>query len=173
MMPITLWFTGLSGSGKSTIAEKFIKRKPDWVLLDGDVLRSGLCEDLGFSIDDRKENMRRLRHICKLFNDNGKSIITSFISPLEIERINAKNELENCYIVFIYSDLETCENRDVKGLYKKARNGDILNFTGINSPFEYPHSADLILETKSKSVDECIHELEEFVNSVIKDKTSD
>ena len=112
-----LWFTGLSGSGKTTLA----KQLPNFVNLDGDVLRTGLCSDLGFSDEDRIENMRRLRELCKIFEQNSISVVTSFISPFEAERVKAKKEIPNCYIVWIKSSVEECEKRDVKGLYKKAR----------------------------------------------------
>ena len=161
-MSYTIWMTGLSGAGKSTIAEAYAKRH-DVVLLDGDVLRKGLCSDLGFSVEDRIENMRRLRALCKLFNDNGKDVITAFISPIEAERVKAKEEIPNCKIVYCNATLAKCELRDVKGLYKKARAGEIPNFTGIDSPFEPPECADLKLYTECKSVKECLADLEAFI----------
>ena len=167
MTNITVWMTGLSGSGKSTVAEAFMKEHPNWVLLDGDVLRKGLCSDLGFSVDDRVENMRRLRALCKLFNDNGKNVITAFISPIEAEREKAKKEIDNCCVVFCNTSLAICEDRDVKGLYKKARDGEIPNFTGIDSPFDFPKCGDLVLETEIDSVESCVNVLKEF----IKDKS--
>lgn len=159
---ITLWLTGLSGSGKSTIANRFIKEYSDFVLLDGDVLRQGICSDLGFSIEDRQENLRRLIEICKLFNANGKNVITAFISPLEKMRVKAKEEIDNCKIIYCDSSLETCEKRDVKGLYKKARQGIIKNFTGIGSIYEIPKKPDLMLDTKNKSIKECYDEISMF-----------
>ena len=149
----TIWLTGLSGAGKSALAEKFIKENPEWVLLDGDVLRKGLCSDLGFSADDRKENMRRLRNLCQLFNQNGKNVITAFICPFEEDRIKATKEIDNCFIIAIKSDLKTCEDRDVKGLYKKARDGIIPNFTGIDSPYEHPASAYATIDTQKQNLE--------------------
>jgi len=164
-MSYTLFLTGLSGSGKSTIADEIIK-KYDLVLIDGDVLRMGLCDDLGFSLNDRKENMRRLKHLCKMFNDNGKNVITTFISPIENERIKNKDFINNCYIIQIKCDLETCEKRDVKGLYKKARLGIIKEFTGIDSPYEEPINPDLILDTKNDNLETCVIQLEKFINKI-------
>jgi len=158
-MSYTLWFTGLSGSGKSTVAEKFKQMYPQFVLLDGDVVRKGLCSDLGFSKEDRSENMRRLIALCALFNSNDKCVITAFISPYEKWRMKAKETIRNCYIVYCNSDLNTCEKRDVKGLYKKARAGEIPEFTGISSPYEIPENADLVLDTQNKTVEECMTDL--------------
>ena len=161
-----IWLTGLSGSGKSTVTDEFIKKHPDFVVLDGDVLRKGLCSDLGFSVEARQENMRRLIELCKLFVSNGKSVITAFISPLEEYRVKAKESIPNCFVVYCNATLTTCEDRDVKGLYKKARAGDIPNFTGIDSPFEDPKCADLTLNTDQTSLDDCVSKLEEFVMKV-------
>jgi adenylyl-sulfate kinase len=155
----TIWLTGLSGSGKSTIAEKLKKNKSDIVLLDGDALRKGLCSDLGFSIKDRKENMRRLRALCKLFNENGKDVITACISPFEEDRVKAKEEIPNCKVVWCNSSFEKCEERDVKGLYTLARKGLILFFTGMTSPFEEAACADLTLDTENESVETCVRQM--------------
>ena len=163
MNNFTIWLTGLSGSGKSTMAERFKKKYPNVVLLDGDILRKGICSDLGFSIEDRKENMRRLRELCKLFNSNGKKVITAFISPFEDERMKAKKEIEGCCIVYCKSSLEVCEYRDIKGLYKKARTGEIKDFTGIGSPFEVPENPDLILDTENQNVQDSFDQLEPFI----------
>lgn len=165
-MNYTIWMTGLSGSGKSTIADKIKEIYPEMVLLDGDVVRNGLCSDLGFSNKDRKENMRRLRELCWLFNDNDKNVITAFISPFEFERILAKQRITDCHIVYCNSDLETCEKRDVKGLYKKAREGIIPKFTGISSPFEKPECADLILDTQNESIDNCTNKLIKYMEGL-------
>lgn len=162
-MSKTIWLTGLSGSGKSTIANEVKNKYPAYVLLDGDVLRNGLNSDLGFSKDDRDENIRRLIEVCKLFNKNGKNVITAFISPFEKIRQKAKEEIEDCIIVYCGSTIEICEKRDVKGLYKKARKGEIPEFTGIDSPYEIPEHPDLILDTANKSVNECMKELEKYL----------
>lgn len=154
-----IWMTGLSGSGKSTIAERVKKILPDIVVLDGDVLRQGLCSDLGFSEKDRRENMRRLREICKLFVNNGKTVITAFISPYEDERKRARHEIPNCKIVYINASLEKCEERDVKGLYAKARSGEIKEFTGVSAPFEppdYDSCYDLRISTDDLTIDESV-----------------
>lgn len=163
-MNFTIWMTGLSGAGKSTLAEMLKIEHPEIVLLDGDVLRGGLCSDLGFSLDDRRENMRRLRELCKLFNDNGKNVITAFISPIEEERIRAKEEINKCLVVWCHSPLSICEERDVKGLYKMARAGEIQDFTGISSPFDLPGCADLLIDT-SKDISASFNRLEEFYAS--------
>jgi len=159
MSGITLWMTGLSGSGKSTIAENFVNARSNVVLLDGDIVRKGLCSDLGFSAEDRAENMRRLIELCALFNKNGKDVITAFISPYEEWRQKAVERIDNCHIVYCWSDLKTCELRDVKGLYKKARAGEIPEFTGIDSPYEIPVEPDLVLHTGTKSVRECLGDM--------------
>jgi adenylylsulfate kinase len=147
----TFVFTGLSGSGKSTICEEMKKRYPQLVILDGDVLRAGISSDLGFSNEDREENIRRLIEICKLFNMNGKHVLTAFITPFEKVRRKAKKEIPNCKVVYIKCSLQECEKRDVKGLYKKARKGEIKEFTGITSPFEEPEKPDIILNTEEES----------------------
>ena len=167
MNNFTLFLTGLSGSGKTTIADKILEIYNDLVLIDGDILRMGLCEDLAFSINDRKENMRRLKHLCKMFNDNDRNIITTFITPLEEERIKIKSHIKNCYIIHIKCDLETCEKRDVKGLYKKARLGIIKDFTGISSPYEEPIKPDLIIDTQKNNLDYCVKEMIEFIKDRI------
>jgi len=155
---MVLWLTGLSGSGKSTIAEEFVKRNENFVLLDGDVLRNGLCKDLGFSDEDRVENLRRIREVCKLFVKEGKNVITAFISPFEEDRQLAKKEIPNCYVINVECPLEVCEQRDVKGLYKKVRAGEIPQFTGISSPFENS-KADLILNTDVSNLERCVNGL--------------
>jgi len=156
----TIWLTGLSGAGKSTIAEAFRKKHPEWVLLDGDVLRTGLCSDLKFSKEDRDENIRRAVEVARLFNKEGKNVIAAFITPFEVDRLMVKEKISRSLMVYCSTSLEICEKRDVKGLYKKARNGEIKDFTGISSPFEYPDSADIILNTGSSTIDECLDVLE-------------
>ena len=139
----TIWLTGLSGSGKSTIAnlvdQKLYELGYHTYILDGDNTRMSLNKDLGFSEEDRVENIRRVSEVCKLMNDSGLVVICSFISPFEKNREQAKEIIgDNFFEVFVDASLETCEIRDPKGLYKKARLGEIKDFTGISSPFEIP-----------------------------------
>ncbi|CAL4323998.1 Adenylyl-sulfate kinase [Buchnera aphidicola (Eriosoma lanigerum)] len=148
---LVLWFTGLSGSGKSTIASKLeellFKRKVSTYLLDGDNLRHGICRDLGFTELDRKENIRRVGEIVKLMIDAGLLVITALISPFSKDRNIIKNIVgcSNFLEIFVDTPLEICESRDPKGLYKKARLGVISNFTGIDSPYEKPDNPDIYL----------------------------
>lgn len=147
-----LWFTGLSGSGKSTIAhaveERLFSNRIRATVLDGDNIRHGLCGDLGFSMEDRSENIRRIGEVTKLFIEAGIIILTAFISPLKRDRQFVKKLLGPKDFIQIFCDcpLEVCEQRDVKGNYQKAREGKIKNYTGIDSPYELP-DADLILKT--------------------------
>ena len=146
-----LWFTGLSGSGKSTLANAFDdylnKNCRSTYLLDGDNIRMGLNKDLGFSPEDRKENIRRIAEVAKLFADSGKVVLTAFISPYEEDRQMAKDIIGEDYVeIFVDVPLETCEERDTKGLYKKARAGEIKGFTGIDAPYESPKSPNLHLK---------------------------
>lgn len=159
------WFTGLSGSGKSTLAiaaERILFEKGyHVVILDGDNIRTGINNNLGFSEEDRKENIRRIAEIAKLFVSNGQICIVSFISPTNAMRQLAKNIIgENDFAeVFIDTPLEVCEARDVKGLYKKARAGEIKDFTGINSPYEVPVEPDIHIRTAGKTKEESIEQL--------------
>jgi len=155
--PYVLWLTGLSGSGKSTIAytlEKIlIEQNNPCFVLDGDNIRHGLCRDLGFSAGDRSENIRRVAEVAKLMQEAGLFVITSFISPYEEDRNQAKRIIgeENFLEIFINTPLKICEERDVKGLYKKARAGEIAEFTGITSPFEIPTKPNLTIETQDNT----------------------
>lgn len=164
-----LWMTGLSGSGKSTIAqniERVLHEQGYLVkLLDGDNIRSGINQDLGFSEEDRKENIRRIAEIAKLFVDTGIITIVSFISPTNAVRDAARAIIgaEDFFEVFVSCPLEVCEERDVKGLYKKARAGLIPDFTGISSPFEIPENPAIILPTHEMTIDEAVAMLERFV----------
>jgi adenylylsulfate kinase len=157
-----LWFTGLSGSGKSTIANalevKLHKMNKHTYLLDGDNIRMGLNNDLGFSNEDRVENIRRIGEISKLFVDSGTMVLTAFISPFCSDRELVRDIVDHDEFVEIYIDtpLEVCENRDPKGLYKKARAGKIPNFTGIDSPYESPKSPEIHLKTNNLSIDDSI-----------------
>lgn len=162
--PYVLWFTGLSGSGKSTIAveleKKLYERNKLTVLLDGDNIRHGLCSDLGFSVEDRKENLRRVRETAKLFYDNGAITLVSFITPLSEERENAKELIGEDYIeIFVDCPIELCEKRDPKGLYKKARDGEIKNFTGIGQEYQEPQNPNVIINSSEVTVDEAVEQI--------------
>ncbi|WP_017756532.1 adenylyl-sulfate kinase [Calidifontibacillus oryziterrae] len=157
--PLTLWFTGLSGSGKSTLANEVEKRLVSMgyhtMLLDGDNVRHGLNKNLGFKESDRIENIRRIAEVAKLMNDAGLITLTSFISPYESDRKNAREIIGEEYIeIFVSTPLEECEKRDVKGLYKKARAGQIPNFTGISSPYESPENPEIEIDTSRYSLEE-------------------
>ncbi len=154
----TLWFTGLSGSGKSTLAnaveKKLVALGKHTMLLDGDNVRHGLNKNLGFTEQDRIENIRRVSEVAKLMNDAGLIVLTSFISPFEQDREEARRIIGDDYIeIFVSTPIEVCEARDVKGLYKKARNGEIPNFTGINSPYEVPTNSEIVINTVDVELD--------------------
>jgi len=164
-MAKVIWFTGLSGSGKTTLAtlleEKLSTAGFRCTLLDGDVIRRGLNKDLGFSDADRKENIRRIAEVSRLFIDAGVNVLSAFISPFEADRamvrgiIGAGNMIE----VFVDCPLEVCERRDVKGLYKKARAGQLPNFTGIGSPYERPSNPEITIATDKISVEQSLEML--------------
>ena len=164
-----LWLTGLSGSGKSTIAnaldDYLFKTDKLSYILDGDNIRSGLNNDLDFSDSGRHENIRRIGEAAKLFVDAGLIVITAFISPFKKERQLCKDLLEKNEFIEIYINcpLDICEKRDVKGLYKKARKGDIINFTGIDSPYEPPNNPDLTIDTSTHSIKECVKQITEYL----------
>ncbi len=167
--PITLWFTGLSGSGKSTLAnaveKKLVAMGKHTMLLDGDNVRHGLNKNLGFKEVDRVENIRRIAEVSRLMNDAGLIALTSFISPYENDRQNAKEIVGESFVeIFVSTPLAECERRDVKGLYKKARNGEIPNFTGISSPYEEPSDPDITMDTSQYEIDEAV----EFVFEQLK-----
>lgn len=163
--PCVLWFTGLSGSGKSTIAnaveEALYKRGNKTYLLDGDNVRHGLNKDLGFSEIDRIENIRRIGEVSKLFIDAGLIVLTAFISPFKSDRKIAKSLVEENEFIEIYvnTPLEVCEQRDPKGLYKKARIGSIKNFTGIDSPYEAPKEAQIEIKTDQLNLEESVKKI--------------
>jgi adenylylsulfate kinase len=164
----TIWMTGLSGSGKSTISNKLenILNSIGYhtYILDGDNTRLGLNRGLGFSEEDRVENIRRASEVCKLMNDAGLIVICSFISPLEKNRKQARDIIGNdFYEIFIDADLSTCEERDPKGLYKKARAGEIRDFTGISSPFEFPSNAIVLKNNKDSDIDKNVKYLVELI----------
>ncbi len=168
-----LWFTGLSGSGKSTIAqgvEKKLFSEGYFIqVLDGDNTRTGINKNLGFSLEDRKENIRRISEVSKLFLEAGVICLNSFVSPTLEIRALAKEIIgpEDFLEIYVNTPLHICEQRDVKGLYAKARAGEIKGFTGIDSPFEAPQAPDLELLTENQSIDESIAEVFNFVLSKI------
>ncbi len=162
---VVLWFTGLSGSGKSTLAhaveEELFKLGLNTFVLDGDNVRHGLNKDLGFSDQDRKENIRRIGEAAKLMLEAGVITLTAFISPFKAEREMARSLMPHGDFIEIhcYCPLEICEQRDVKGLYKRARNGEIKDFTGISSPYEAPLKPELKIDTHSNSLAECVKQV--------------
>ncbi len=171
-----IWFTGLSGSGKSTVAialERYLFEKGYFCqVLDGDNIRSGINNNLGFSIEDRTENIRRIAEISRLYLNSGIIVLASFISPTNEIRQYAKGIIGESDFVLVHVDapLEVCENRDVKGLYKKARKGEIKGFTGIDSPFERPDKADYVINTAQEALMESIENLSNFLIPIISTK---
>jgi len=167
------WFTGLSGAGKSTLAksfeEKLMKAGYTTAILDGDNVRASINKDLGFSLDDRMENIRRVAHMAKLFRDNGLIAIVSFISPTNEIRRQAKKIIgaDDFIEVYLNAPLAVCEERDVKGLYKKARKGEIPEFSGISSPFEIPEEPALIVQSGTCKLEECADKLFNFSKNFI------
>ncbi|MBV6644162.1 MAG: adenylyl-sulfate kinase [Cyclobacteriaceae bacterium] len=168
-LPKLIWFTGLSGSGKSTLAGAFevelYKLGYRTYILDGDNVRSGLNQDLTFSEKDRTENIRRIAEVSKLFVDAGIVVLTAFISPFAEDRKQARDLVgsKNFAEIFVDCPLEVCEARDVKGLYKKARAGEIPNFTGISSPFEEPIDPDVHVKTHEESLEESLSKLKSII----------
>jgi adenylylsulfate kinase len=164
-----IWFTGLSGSGKSTLAVQLEAQLHEagfkTYLLDGDNIRTGLNKDLSFTDEGRVENIRRIGEVSKLFLDAGIIVLSAFISPFRGDREQVKQivGIENYMEVFVDAPLEVCEQRDVKGLYKKARAGEVRNFTGIDSPYEAPEKPDVHLPTHQLSVEESIEQLMTFI----------
>ena len=168
-----LWFTGLSGSGKSTLAnaveKKLFNQGIQTYTLDGDNIRQGINKGLGFSAEDRKENLRRIAEVAKLFVDAGQICFSAFISPMRKDReMIASIVGENDFFeVFVDTPLEVCEERDVKGLYKKARAGEIANFTGISAPYEAPNNPDLHIKTANESIEDSAMKIIAFINEKI------
>lgn len=167
---VMLWFTGLSGSGKSTVAialeRELQKRGLLCRILDGDNIRTGINANLGFSADDRRENIRRVAEVAKLFVDTGIITIAAFVSPTEdlrnlAQHIIGKDDFKE---IFISTPIEECERRDVKGLYARARRGEVKNFTGISAPFEAPQHPALSLDTSKLSLDESVAQLLQLLN---------
>jgi adenylylsulfate kinase len=168
---VVLWFTGLSGAGKSTLAhaveEALYQMDCRTLVLDGDNVRHGLCADLAFSDADRKENVRRVGEVAKLFVEAGVIVLTAFISPFREDRERVRKLIGDADFIEIYCHcpLEVCERRDVKGLYKKARLGLIKEFTGISSSYEAPESPELALNTAEKNLAECVEEIIQLLQS--------
>ncbi len=162
---MTLWLTGLSGSGKSTVARaleaELVSRGAHAYVLDGDNVRHGLNRDLGFAPEDRAENIRRVGEVARLFADAGVICITAFISPYQADRdrVRALHDTLSFREVFIDTPLEVCEARDPKGLYKKARSGEIGNFTGISAPYEAPQNAEIVVHTDQHTLQECVAQI--------------
>ena len=168
---VVIWFTGLSGSGKSTLAhsveEILFSKGCRTYVLDGDNVRHGLTSSLGFSNEDRKENIRRIGEVTKLMMEAGLIILTAFISPFREDRIAVRNLISDGDFIEIYckASLETCEARDLKGLYKRARLGEIKNYTGINSPYEIPDNPELIIDIDKESLEESVSKIVSFLQT--------
>jgi len=162
-----LWFTGLSGSGKSTIADslnkKLIEMNVQTERLDGDIVREGLSADLSFSKEDRDKNLDRISFVSSLLEKHGVLVSATFVSPYKKKRDEIRAKHQNFIEIFIDTSLEECENRDVKGLYKKARAGEIKEFTGVNDPYEKPENAEIVIKTEGKTVDECSGEIIDYL----------
>ncbi len=165
-----LWFTGLSGAGKTTVAHALEKKLAEMgckiYVLDGDNVRHGLCKDLGFTDADREENIRRVGEVSKLFVDSGTICLCSFISPFRSDRDKVRELFEAGDFIEVYctASLDVCEDRDVKGLYKRARAGEIPHFTGIDSPYEAPENPEIELDT-TQELDACVNELMDYLKS--------
>ncbi len=166
---VTVWLTGLSGSGKSTVAvaaeEALVSRGRLAYVLDGDNVRHGLNKNLGFSPEDRTENIRRIGEVAKLFTESGIIVFTSFISPYRADRdlVRSIHDPGRFVEAYVAASVETCEARDVKGLYKKARAGEIPEFTGISAPYEAPERPELVLDTNRQSIEESVGQLVSFL----------
>lgn len=164
-----LWFTGLSASGKSSVANalarKLFEDGNQTVVLDGDNVRHGLNKDLGFTEDDRVENIRRIGEVSKLFVEGGQIVLTAFISPFRADRQVVRELLEDGEFIEVYVNcsIEECERRDPKGLYKKARNNEIPNFTGISSPYEAPVHPEIIVDSEKFSIEQCANQIYEYL----------
>lgn len=162
---VVIWFTGLSGSGKSTISvaleKALFEQNITSYCLDGDNIRHGLNQNLGFSPEDRKENIRRIGEVGKLMVDAGVVTMTAFISPYEEDRNTVRDILEDGEFIEVYTkcSLDECESRDPKGLYKKARSGEIKEFTGINAPYEEPSNPEIVIDTENESVEESVEKI--------------
>ena len=168
---VVIWFTGLSGAGKSTLAhtveEILFNKGCRTFVLDGDNVRHGLSSNLDFSKKDRKENIRRIGEVTKLMMEAGLIVMTAFISPFREDRIAVRNLIPDGDFIEIYckASLETCEARDIKGFYKRAKAGEIKNYTGINSPYEVPENADLIIDTEQETIEDSVSRIVSFLQA--------
>lgn len=168
---VILWFTGLSGAGKSTLAhaveERLHQLNMNTFVFDGDNVRHGLCSDLAFSEQDRVENIRRIGEMSKLFIESGVIALTAFISPFRADRDRVRALVNDGDFIEVYcrASVDQCESRDVKGLYAKARNGEISDFTGISSPYEAPEKAEIIANTGGESLDVCVQQVIDYLRS--------
>ncbi|GLC90499.1 adenylyl-sulfate kinase [Lysinibacillus piscis] len=166
-----LWFTGLSASGKSSVANAFARRLFERgnqsFVLDGDNVRHGLNKDLGFDEVSRKENIRRIGEVSKLFVESGQIVLTAFISPYREDRQVVRELVQDGEFleVFVKCSVETCEQRDPKGLYKKARNAEIPNFTGISAPYEEPEQPEITLDTENYTIEQCVEQLTDILTA--------
>ncbi|MCP3776512.1 adenylyl-sulfate kinase [Paenibacillus sp. MZ04-78.2] len=164
---VTVWFTGMSGAGKTTISKKvcdiLISRSMQVELLDGDILRKGICRDLGFTKEDREKNVERVIYLAKMLNRHNIISLVSLITPYEKSRELARHEIADYIEVYVKTSLQTLIKRDVKGLYKKSINGEIKGFTGIDAPFEQPKHSDLTLDTELISINECAKKVIEIL----------
>jgi len=168
---VVLWFTGLSGAGKSTLAhaveEELHQKTAKTFVLDGDNIRHGLCSDLSFNDVDRRENIRRISEVAKLMLESGLIVLTAFISPFREDRRSARKLFPHGEFVEVYCDcsLETCESRDPKGIYQKARNGEIPHFTGISSPYEVPEKAEITIKTDEQTLEYSVQQILDYLFS--------
>ena len=158
--------SGLPCSGKTTIAKELENRLDNFILLDGDTFRNNLPFKFGFSKRDRDNNIKLVRFIVKILCDNGMNVVCSFVTPYEEQRQYLRNTLSNYVEVWLSTPLEVCEKRDVKGMYKKARNGEIKNFTGIDDPYEKPQNYDIELDTCVLSIENCVKRIQYYINNM-------
>lgn len=168
-MSSVIWLTGLSGSGKSTIADALQTRLGSAFIIDGDALRNGLCQDLGYSVQDRKEHVRRVAELAKLVASSGTTVIVALISPDKVARRSARSSVEGVgipfYEVFVDAPLERCEQRNVKGLYQRARAGEILQFTGIDASYDVPQHPDLRCDTANESIQASVDSIQAMMGA--------
>lgn len=164
---VVIWLSGLPCSGKTTLANAIVKSHPYFVLLDGDNVRKYISSDLDFTLESRQENIRRVASFAKLLLDQNISSIVSVLSPIETHRSLAKDIIGDSFkLIYLETTLDVCEKRDVKGMYKKARQGEINDFTGIDSPYEKPSSPDLILNTHTETINESLSKIEKLIDLI-------